>query len=810
MNTTTHEIERDDQLETQRQEKRTAIFRVFNYYRTFLAFGLLLLFIQLPGQDFVGKSEPELFQATILAYIGLNILTALLALILRTEVAARTSSMFAVLIVDIILLSLLMYSSGGVASGLGNFLIFPVAFAGVLIVGRVSLVIAAIAAILIFYCEFNLMMRQGGANYDIFFHAGLLGAVLFTVNLLFQYVSKQLRRKEAEVTTLEKLDEMRCIAAITRHELENSNARFEVLLNSAGEGVLGLSLDGEITFANPKACSLLSMPREILTGRNISEFADLESSPAEEVTEFYCYNLLRELQTKAGSDHQFHLWCDSSGKPFYVEYSCEATFTPDRQLTGAVVVFQDVTERKETEQKMHYLANYDALTDLENRSNFQSSLEKAVARAVRGGQTVGVLLLDLDHFKYVNDTYGHDMGDALLSEASKRILTCIRTGDSAARLGGDEFAVMLLDFGSPTNISMVAKNLVDELSRPYHIGGIELNIGTSIGVSVFDDQHQSADSLLKAADTAMYEAKHDGRGTWRFFHPEMRQKAEEVQRIQVALQTAIERDEFEIHYQPIVSLTDGTIHHSEALIRWRPRDGVPVSPDVFIPIAEESGKITEIGDWILRNVIEQIQTWYLELGIYPRIAVNVSTKQLRSPHFRSQLQQHLDNYQVPVDAIELELTETGVMDDPETVMRELTELHELGVRLSIDDFGTGYSSLDYLRRLPIDQVKMDKTFIDAIGQESNNKEIIKGIIGMAHSMGLQVVAEGIENQLQVKTLVDFGCDLGQGYLFSEPRNTRDVTRLIKEKQVTWTDPAGKQHDRINVVALPRAGASHVS
>lgn len=803
MNITGQEIERDEELERQRQEKRTAIFRIFNYYRTFLAFCLLLLFIQVPGQQFVGTAEPELFQVTILSYIGLNILVALLTLVAKTEFVARTSSMFSVLTIDIILLTLLMYSSGGVASGLGNFLVFPVAFAGVLIVGRVSLVIAAISVILALYCEFNLLMRQGGGDYDMFFHVGLLGAVLFSVNLLFQYVSKQLRKKEAEVTTLEKLNEMRRIAEITRHELEDSNARFEVLLNSAGEGVLGLSLDGEITFANPKACSLLAITRKQLTGSNISEFADLEPAPSDAVTEFQNYNLLHELQTKATGDDQFHLWCDSNGKPFYVEYSCEATLTPDRQLTGAVVVFQDVTDRKETEQKMHYLANYDALTDLENRSNFQCSLEKAVARASRGNQNVAVLLLDLDHFKYVNDRYGHDMGDALLSEASKRLLACIRTGDTAARLGGDEFAVMLLDFISANNVAIVARNLVEELSRPYLIGGIELNISTSIGVSVFEGGGQTADGLLKAADTAMYEAKSEGRGTYRFFHSDMQQKAEEVQRIQVALQTAIERNEFKIHYQPIVSLQDGTIHHSEALIRWQPRDGEAITPDVFIPIAEESGKINDIGDWILGSVIEQIQAWYLHLGVYPRIAVNVSTKQLKSPHFRAQLQQHLDIYQVPVDAIELELTETGVMDDPDTVMRELTRLHELGVKLSIDDFGTGYSSLDYLRRLPINQVKMDKTFIDGIGQQGNDKEIVKGIIAMAHSIGLQVVAEGIETPEQAESLKAFGCDLGQGYLFSEPRDSLAVTDLIKQSQQTRARLNHEATTSANVVPMPR-------
>ncbi|MBD3647307.1 MAG: EAL domain-containing protein [Pseudomonadales bacterium] len=797
MDLTDLELAQDRELERQRQEKRTAIVRIFNYYRTFLSFSLLLLFVQLPNQEFVGTSEPWLFQVTILAYIGFNILASLLSLIFRAERVAKTPVIFSLLGIDIIMLALLMFSSGGVSSGLGNFLVFPVAFAGVLIVGRLSLVVAAIAVILTIYCESTLMMRGGMVQYDLFFQAGLLGVVLFSVNLLFQYVSKQLRKKEDEVTTLEKLNEMRRIAEIARSELEDSNARFEILLNCAGDGVLGLDLNGDISFANPKACSLLELSRRELVAHNISEFAQLDARHGDTITEFQSYSLLHELQLKASSEGLS--WIDANGNSFYVEYSCEPTLSPDGELTGAVVLFQDVTERKETEQKMHYLANYDALTDLVNRSYFQASLEKAIARARRGTSNVAVLLLDLDHFKYVNDHYGHDVGDALLSEASKRLMTCIRTGDTAARLGGDEFAVMLLDFTSTNNVAIVARSLVDEISRPYVINGIELNISTSIGVSVYEEHDQTADSMLKSADTAMYEAKKEGRGTYRFFHSRMQEEAEETQRIQVQLQKAIERNEFKIHYQPIVSLKDHSIHHCEALIRWKPHgEEEAVPPDVFIPIAEECGKINEIGDWILRSVIEQIQAWHEHLGIYPRIAVNVSTKQLRSCHFRDQLKRHLADHDVPVDAIEIELTETGVMDDPHTVMKELIELHELGVKISIDDFGTGYSSLDYLRRLPIDQVKIDKSFVRAIG-EKNDKEIVKVIIAMAHTMGLHVVAEGIETDEQANILQSCGCDLGQGYLFSAPRDTLGITQFIKEQDQGFEIPNNPKPE--NVISL---------
>lgn len=769
--------DRDSELERKRQRNTTAILRVFNYYRVLLSFALLLLFLQIPGQQFVGKSAPDIFQPTILAYIGINILVSLASLILSEKIVSRKDFISSVLVIDILLLTLLMFSSGGIESGLGNFLIFPVAFAGVLARGRFSVGVAAIAVISAFYSECNIMMVHGGLGEQPLFQVALLGIALFAVNILFQYLAVQLRRKEAEVTTLERLNEMRRIAEETRSELDRSNARLEVLLHSAGDGILGLGMNGAITFANPKAAELLRCSAEDLVGRNIDTFAFADEE-TEHDTRFHGYSLLHRLDVRSHSISDSWSWTRADGARFIADYSCEATLDYEGSPNGAVVIFQDATPRREMEEQLNYLANFDSLTDLVNRAYFQTALEQSVARCSRNGGNLAVLLLDLDHFKCINDQYGHDFGDDLLKQAASRMKGCIRQGDTAARLGGDEFAIVLLDFNSPENVALVARNLGEQLSRPYQIKGKQLCVSTSIGIALFDPHDISATELMKNADIAMYVSKTEGRNTYRFFAPQMQDEAESIQRIQMALNNALEQDEFAMHYQPIVSLDNREVHHAEALIRWNPRDEDPISPDIFIPIAEETGKINEIGSWALLHVFKQIAAWRDHCRKCPHIAINVSTKQLANSRFRELIQRYLAQYAIPATAIELELTETGVMGDPETVLEELEALHDMGIRISVDDFGTGYSSLDYLRRLPIDQVKIDKSFTQRIATSAHDREIIRVILAIAHTLNLTVVAEGIENEEQLEFLEESGCEFGQGLLFSAALDPVGMTAVI--------------------------------
>lgn len=770
---------RDDELERKRQKNTTAILRVFNYYRVLLSFALLLLFLQVPGQQFVGNSAPQLFQPTILIYIGINVLVSLLSLVLSGKIVSRKDFISSILVIDIIILTLLMFASGGIASGLGNFLIFPVAFAGVLARGRFSVAVAAIAVILAFYAECNLMLVHGNISGDHLFQVGLLGIALFAVNLLFQYLAVQLRRKEAEVTTLHRLNEMRLIAEEARLQLDTSNARLEVLLHSAGDGILGLDMDGAITFANPKAAELLRSPAETLVGENIDKFA-FRDETTDNGTRFHGYSLLHRLDQRSHSISESWSWARWDGERFTADYSCEATLDHNGTPNGAVVIFQDATPRREMEEKLNYLANFDSLTDLVNRGYFQSTLEQAVARCTRSGGNLAVLLLDLDHFKCINDQYGHDFGDELLKQVAARMNGCIRQGDTAARLGGDEFAIALLDFNSPENVGLVARNLVDEISKPYQIMGKQLNVSTSIGIALLHPAVATSSELMKNADIAMYVSKSEGRNTWRFFAPHMLAEAESIQRIQMALNNALEQDEFVMHYQPVVSMTDRTVHHAEALIRWNPRGEDPISPDIFIPIAEETGKINEIGSWVLLHVFKQVAAWRDHYGQCPRVAINVSTKQLASSHFRELTRRYLAQYAIPPSAIDLELTETGVMDDPETVREELEALHDMGIHISVDDFGTGYSSLDYLRRLPIDQVKIDKSFTQRISESEHDREIIRVILAIARTLNLTVVAEGIETEEQLQFLLDNDCDFGQGLLFSAALDAVSMSDVIEQ------------------------------
>lgn len=760
---------------SERQRNKTAILRVFNYYRVFLSFALLLLFIQVPGQEFVGTHAPGLFQMAILGYIGINTTISLLALVLHISIVARDTVSFTIVVFDVIILSLMLYASGGVASGMAHFLIFPVAFAGVLIHGRVSFVIAAVAVIGAFYSEFNLMMPAGGVDSQRIFNLGVLGAMLFAVNGFFQYLTVQLRRKEEQVTTLQRLSEMQALAEQRQSELDSTNKRLEILLDSAGDGVLGLDLTGRITFANPRACQLLALTRDDVIRRNIAEFAGVEDALDNPQTSFQASNVLHQLELGSRQSLDTSNWRRGNGEAFPADYSCKATTDARGDIDGAVVVFEDATARKEVEAEMYHLANFDRLTDLVNRGFFQATMDKALARSRRRGDDIAVMLLDLDHFKYVNDQYGHDTGDEMLKQVAGRIRQCIRSCDTASRLGGDEFAIMLVDFGSTENLALIARNLTDSVARPIEYNGRSVDVSTSVGIAVFDRPDLSGDDLMKCADTAMYVAKTDGRNTYRFFRQEMQEEAEHTQRIQVALQNAVNRSEFDIHYQPIVSLEDsGSIHHSEALLRWNPTDEDPISPDIFIPIAEETGKINEIGDWVLRNVLKQIRRWHQSTGTYVTVAVNVSTRQLTDDTFRRQLMRYLREENLPPHVIEIELTETGVLRHPDIVLAELTQLHDAGIMIAIDDFGTGHSSLDYLRSLPIDFVKIDKTFVHGIGKRVADQNIIKVIVAIARTMNIKVIAEGIETGEQLRFLKDCGCHLGQGFIFSRPVAASDL------------------------------------
>jgi len=748
---------------------KTAIFLGYNYYRLFLAGCLALLYFFVPDQQFIGKYSPQLFERTISAYFAMNLVFALLPPSWCKRMVSGNVPVFVVLTADIIFFGAQMYSSGGVNGILGNFLIVPIAFSGVLVSPRYSVACAALGFIVSYYAEFNLYVRELQTGADGFYEAGLLGIALFVISILFLYLSQQLRKRNEEIESLERFHEMKQLAHRTQQQLTATHHRFKALLQSAGEGVLGLEADGSISFANRRAALILESDNSGLIGSNIMRYlVEASDCRQDQAVAAPIPRILQLVSLFSDKQYDSSQWQTRQGKRFFVEYSCEAVGAPGGESSGAVVVFQDITKRKEDEARLSHLANFDNLTDLANRAFFNHSLRREIARAERHDSRLAVLYIDMDRFKYFNDSLGHAGGDELLQSVAARLLDSVREVDLVARLGGDEFAIILTDLHSAENAARVAETIQAGVGQDLVIQGKQINPSVSIGIASFGADGKTVDSLLHAADTALYAAKDQGGGAFRCFQQDMQKGVEENRRIRALLGTAVQNREFQMFYQPIYSVGDGSIRCMEALIRWTPTGGAPIGPNVFIPVAEDSGQIASIGMWVVEEVCRQLKEWRDEFDKIPSIAINVSARQLVTDEFRVQFQQQLKAFDIPPSLIELELTETAVMHDPEFVLSELTHLHDLGVKISMDDFGTGYSSLDYLRRLPLDAVKIDKSFIQAIGESTNDEELIRLMITVAHTLGLEAIAEGVETRQQLDFLVGLNCDLVQGYLKCPP------------------------------------------
>lgn len=754
--------------------QRAAVLRVYNYYRIVLAFFLMILFYEVPDQTFVGTFEPGWFQSIILAYVILNVASGFYCLLISDPAKITTTVIIGITITDLVFLTALMITSGGVESGLDSLLIFAAAFGGVMIHGQISYLFPSSALILSFAAATYTRLMDVEESLHHFFEVAMLGIAAFAVNALLQYVADLLKKQEMEVVSLSTLERMRKVAEQSRRELEEQYDRFNVLLISTSEGVLGLNRTGNIIFANPRACELLACKQEDLINRSVQEFM-LKSEDSNEVPEIFQY-----LAVEPSASYDPEQWRTNLGEPFLIDIKSEETFNKAGEPTGAVILFKNVTEERAKEEQLQYLANHDALTGLPNRAHFNDILGSAITRNERTDRVIAIMIVDLDHFTVINERLGQQTGDEILKEMANRLTGAVRPGDLVARIGGDQFAVMLVDLDLAENASLVAEKIIREISSPLNMDPEKgpLVVSTSIGIAVTGQDANATDELLAKAVSAVESAKAEGRNQYRFFESGMQQKAEEKKRIQMLLQTAVDNQEFRLMYQPIVDIKKGRIASSEALIRWFPKEGDPIRPDIFIPIAEESGQINTIGSWVLETVSQQAKQWTDNVGESPAIAINVSSKQLKNDEFRKQFARMLETYQIPVHKVELELTETGVMDDPETCLEELGKLKELGVSISIDDFGTGYSSLDYLRRLPLDILKIDQSFTRGIGESENDEEIVRVMIRIAHAMGLKVICEGVETVEHLRFLQAHDCDYVQGYLFSKPQDPEDITNMI--------------------------------
>ncbi len=452
------------------------------------------------------------------------------------------------------------------------------------------------------------------------------------------------------------------------------------------------------------------------------------------------------------------------------------------RVEAVMGVSRDITDRKRAEEQLLHDAFHDALTDLPNRALFMDRLGRAVERLKRHREgCLAVLFLDLDGFKVINDSLGHAIGDQLLVGTARRLQACLRTEDTVARLGGDEFAVLLDDMRHITEATRVSERIQKELGHPFVISGHEVFAPASIGIAMSATGDESPEDLLRDADTAMYRAKALGKGRYEVFDPAMHLRAVTRLQVETDLRRAVEREEFRLHYQPIIALDGGHVFAVEALVRWQhPTRGL-VPPLEFIPVAEETGLIVPLGEWVLREACRQMWRWEQELGaLAPHMmSVNLSSKQFMQHDLIDKVKGILGETGMDPQRLGLELTESVVMENADSTTVMLTQLTELHIHLSIDDFGTGYSSLSYLHRFPIETLKIDRSFITRMGTQGENLEIVRTILTLAHSLGMTVVAEGVETAEQLRQLKDLGCEYAQGYLFSRPVDGDAAAVLIK-------------------------------
>ena len=469
---------------------------------------------------------------------------------------------------------------------------------------------------------------------------------------------------------------------------------------------------------------------------------------------------------------------DAEDKKYYLVNISRVKMEEEHMLL--LFMAQDMTAYKKAEEHVQWLANYDVLTGLPNQAMLIDRINYALSMAQHSNTQLALMYLDLDNFKNINDTLGHRIGDALLIEVSKRLKFAVREQDTVSRQGGDEFILVLSDTDA-NGAARIAEKLLEVIPQRYQIEQYELTITPSIGIAMYPSDGADFESLFKCSDVAMFRAKHDGRNNYRFYTQEMQTHAARTLHLENALRDALEYGQLRLHYQPQVSLQDGRIIGAEALLRWQHPELGMIAPAEFIPIAEASGQILQIGEWVLRSAIHQLKSW-MDSGLEPMvIAVNLSAVQFRQDHLPELVTQILDEVKLPPQYLELELTEGAAMGDPLGAIAMMNKLHERGIRMSIDDFGTGYSSLSYLKRFQIYKLKIDQSFVSNIAEDPEDKAIVSAIINMASSLGMQTIAEGVETEGQLAFLREKGCNEVQGYYFSKPLPAGEFEAFVRGK-----------------------------
>jgi len=550
--------------------------------------------------------------------------------------------------------------------------------------------------------------------------------------------------------------------------LASAHAYLESIFSSAPDILLVLDRTGRILDSNPSIATILGHEKDSLRGSNIGKiFNDTAEAT----------HLIDEIRTNTNINGReiYLLACDGRTIPFSLSVS---TLPPDKENNQwFLCTAHNISSRKMAEEKIWDLAYTDYLTGLPNRLLFLDRSEQAIAIAGRNKTQVALLFFDLDHFKDINDTLGHHAGDLLLKAVSNKLLKILRSSNTLARLGGDEFALLCTSISHPEDAGIVANRIIELLRAPFEIDGKTVFTSASIGIVIYPDDGSDSATLLKNADLAMYAAKAQGRKTYNFFSDELNLKAQERSTIEDGLRLAMQSDQLLLHYQPQVELGSGRIFGVEALCRWlHPVLGF-IAPDKFIPVAEQTGMIRQLGDWVLKTACRQCAEWHRN-GLPLSMAVNVSISQLRFQDFPDKVQLALEEAGLPPEYLELEITESLLMNCAEESMEMLKRLKAIGVKISIDDFGTGYSSLSYLNKFSLDRIKIDQSFIREITFRDDAASIVRAIVAIGHSLGLRVIAEGIETEEEQDMLIGFSCDEAQGYYYSKPLPASEAELLI--------------------------------
>jgi diguanylate cyclase (GGDEF)-like protein/PAS domain S-box-containing protein len=558
-----------------------------------------------------------------------------------------------------------------------------------------------------------------------------------------------------------------------KKKVEKTLTKLSSAVTHCGASIIITNTQGIIEYVNERFIQISGYSRVNAIGESIEILNACNLNTNEIIASWSKENLTSNWEGEILSQR-------ADGSTFWGATTISAVYDEFNKISNYVISAVDITPLKEVNDKMQQLALFDSLTGLANRRLFIDRLNQSIIAAKRHQNLTALLFLDLDQFKRINDTLGHDVGDVLLTEIANRLKACVRAQDTVARLGGDEFTILLNDVPESSAVTHVAKNILGSLKRPMKINKNEIIISTSIGITLFPGDGEDVDVLMKNADLALYRAKEQGRDRYHFFTEELNVHAIRMMHVEQELRKALQFNEFSLQFQPQVNLKNGGISSIEAYIRWQHPERGEITPSEFIAIAEETGLILPIGEWVLKNACMQTRLLQQLTRQKIKVSVNLSARQFHDPGLQQLIIDELESSGLEAEYLELEITESMLMEDPELVKKQLVKIKKTGVTITIDDFGSGYSSLNLLRKLPVDMLKVDRSFVNDIPENLQNMEITSAVIAIAHKLNLKVIAEGVENLDQRDYLIINQCDFAQGYFFSKPLSFEELYNFFNE------------------------------